>query len=91
VLSGRLRSIRSRRACAARRRPCAWLPGARRPIIAALRPWLEVQLSRIPQNSQLAEDIRYTLAHWPGLIRFLDDGALEFDTNPVENQIRCPA
>jgi transposase len=58
------------------------------PIIAALKPWLEAQLSRIPQKSQLAEDIRYTLAHWPGLIRFLDDGALELDTNPVENQIR---
>jgi hypothetical protein len=52
------------------------------PIIAALTPWLEVQLSRIPQKSQLAEDIRYTLAHWPGLIRFRDDGTLELDTNP---------
>ena len=36
----------------------------------------------------MAEDIRYALAHWPGLIRFLDDGILELDTNPVENQIR---
>jgi len=58
------------------------------PIIAALKPWLEAQLSRIPQKSRLAEDIRYTLAHWPGLIRFLEDGTLELDTNPVENQIR---
>ena len=58
------------------------------PIIAALKPWLGTQLSRIPQKSLLAEDIRYTLAHWPGLIRFLDDGTLELDTNPVENQIR---
>jgi hypothetical protein len=58
------------------------------PIIAALKPWLEAQLSRIPQKSQLAEDIRYTLGHWPGLIRFLNDGTLEMDTNPVENQIR---
>ena len=40
------------------------------------------------QKSQLAEDIRYTLAHWPGLTRFLEDGTLELDTNPVENQIR---
>ena len=58
------------------------------PIIAALKPWLEAQLARIPQKSQLAEDIRYTLGHWPGLIRFLEDGTLELDTNPVENQIR---
>ncbi|MDQ7775662.1 MAG: transposase [Paracoccus aminovorans] len=61
------------------------------PIITALKPWLETQLSRIPRKSQLAEDIRYTLAHWPGLIRFLDDGTLELDTNPVENQIRSIA
>jgi transposase len=58
------------------------------PVIAALKPWLEAKLSRIPQKSQLAEDIRYTLAHWSGLIRFLQDGTLELDTNPVENQIR---
>jgi hypothetical protein len=57
-------------------------------VVTALKPWREAQLSRIPQKSQLAEDIRYTLAHWPGLIRFLDDGTLELDTNPVENQIR---
>jgi transposase len=58
------------------------------PIIAAFRPWLEAQLSRIPQSSRLAEDIRYTLGIWPGLTRFLEDGRLELDTNPVENQIR---
>jgi len=58
------------------------------PIIAAFRPWLEAQLSRIPRSSKLAEDIRYTLARWPGLTRFLEDGRLELDTNPVENQVR---
>ncbi|WP_256435017.1 transposase [Paracoccus sp. MC1862] len=62
------------------------------PVVAAPGPCLEAQLSRIPQKSQLAEDIRYTLAHWPGLIvrqsLVLDDGILELDTNPVENQIR---
>ena len=62
------------------------------PIIAALKPWLETRLSRIPQKSRLAEDIRYTLGHWPGLIvrrsLTLGDGTLERDTNPVENRIR---
>ena len=58
------------------------------PIIAAFRPWLEAQLSRLPKASKLAEDIRYTLGLWPGLTRFLDDGRLELDTNAVENQIR---
>ncbi len=62
--------------------------GMAAPIIAAFRPWLEAQLSRIPKTSKLAEDIRYTLGLWPGLTRFLDDGRLELDTNAVENQIR---
>ncbi len=56
------------------------------PIIAALKPWREARLSRIPRRSRSAEDIRYTLAHRPGLI--LDDGILELGANPVENQIR---
>ena len=58
------------------------------PIIEAFHPWLQAQLSRIPRSSKLAEDIRYTLARWAGLTRFLEDGRLELDTNPVENQIR---
>lgn len=58
------------------------------PIIAALKPWFEKQLSKISSGSKLAEDIRYGLAHWEGLTRFLDDGRLELDTNLVENAIR---
>lgn len=58
------------------------------PIVAALKTWFEKQLSMISSGSTLAADIRYGLAHWPGLSRFLDDGRLEMDTNPVENAIR---
>lgn len=58
------------------------------PIVAALKTWFEKQLSMISSGSVLATDIRYGLAHWPGLTRFLEDGRLEMDTNPVENAIR---
>src|SRR5438477_3524762 len=58
------------------------------PIIAALKPWFEKQLSMISSGSTLATDIRYALSHWDGLTRFLEDGRLELDTNPVENAIR---
>jgi transposase len=58
------------------------------PIIQALKPWLEKQLSMISSGSTLATDIRYALSHWAGLTRVLDDGRLELDTNPVENAIR---
>jgi hypothetical protein len=58
------------------------------PIVAALKPWFEKQLSLISSGSTLAGDIRYALGHWSGLTRFLEDGRLELDTNPVENAIR---
>ena len=58
------------------------------PIVAALRPWFEKQLSMISSGSTLATDIRYALSHWEGPTRFLEDGRLELDTNPVENAIR---
>lgn len=57
-------------------------------IIDALKPWFEKQLSALSSRSLLATDIRYALSHWPGLTRFLQDGRLELDTNPVENAIR---
>jgi hypothetical protein len=59
-----------------------------RPVVVALKPWFEKQLSMISNSSALAQDIRYALNHWPGLTRFLEDGRLELDTNPVENAIR---
>lgn len=43
------------------------------PIIAALKPWLEKQLSMISSGSRLATDIRYALDYWTGLTRFLED------------------
>jgi transposase len=58
------------------------------PIVEALKPWFEKQLSLISSGSTLATDIRYVLSHWAGLTRFPEDGRLELDTNPVENAIR---
>ncbi|MET4702294.1 hypothetical protein ABIE65_005349 [Constrictibacter sp. MBR-5] len=42
------------------------------PIVEALKPWFEKQLSAISSGSTLAGDIRYALGHWPGLTRFLE-------------------
>jgi len=59
-----------------------------RPIVDSLRAWLEAQLSRVSGRSTLAEAIRYALSRWEGLTRFLHDGRIELDTNPVERAIR---
>lgn len=59
-----------------------------RPLVEALRIWLESQLPKLSARGKLAEAIRYALARWAGLSRFLDDGRIELDTNPVERAIR---
>ena len=59
-----------------------------RPITDALKPWLTEKLSLISQKTKLAEAIRYALSRWQGLIRFIDDGRIEIDSNIVERAIR---
>ena len=59
-----------------------------KPLVMAFRPWLEHQLARVSGKSGIAEELRYGLNHWEGLVRFLDDGRIELDTNIVERGIR---
>jgi transposase len=59
-----------------------------RPLVAAMRPWLEKELGRIPGSGGLAKAIRYALSRWPALCRFLNDGRIDLDNNPVERAIR---
>jgi hypothetical protein len=58
------------------------------PIISALKIYLDEQLRRLPASSVIAEAIRYVQSRWDGLTRFLDDGRVELDTNPVERSMR---
>jgi len=59
-----------------------------KPLVLELKTWFEQQLARVSGKSLIAEVIRYALNHWDGLIRFLDDGRIELDTNAVERSIR---
>jgi transposase len=59
-----------------------------KPLVEKLRVWFEKQLSRGPRRGKLADAIRYALVRWDGLTRFLHDGRVELDTNPVERAIR---
>ena len=58
------------------------------PVMAELKQRLEEELPGLSSKSALAKAIRYTLAHWTGLTRFLQDGRLEPDTNTVERTMR---
>ena len=60
-----------------------------KPIVDKLcRPGWRRSFRRVPGRSTLAEAIRYALSRWEGLTRFLHDGRIELDTNPVERAIR---
>ena len=43
---------------------------------------------QVSAKSKLGEAIRYALTRWDGLVRFLDDGRIDLDSNTVERSIR---
>ncbi|HEX3440342.1 MAG TPA: IS66 family transposase [Pseudolabrys sp.] len=61
------------------------------PYCEALKRFLEKQLGRVSAKAPIAQAIRYTLKHWQGLTRFLDDGRIDLDSNIVERSMRPQA
>jgi transposase len=59
-----------------------------RPLVEKLKAWLETRLIAASEKSTIAGAIRYGLNRWDGLVRFLDDGRIEMDTNSVERAMR---
>jgi hypothetical protein len=60
----------------------------KKPLVEKLKAWLETRLIAVSEKSTIAEAIRYGLNRWDGLVRFLDDGRIEMDTNSVERAMR---
>jgi transposase len=59
-----------------------------KPLVEKLKAWLETRPIAVSEKSTIAEAIRYGLNRWDGLVRFLDDGRIEMDTNSVERAMR---
>ncbi len=59
-----------------------------KPLVIALKAWFEERLKILSGKAPTADAIRYGLNHWEGLVRFLDDGRIEIDTNSVERAMR---
>jgi transposase len=57
-------------------------------LVDDLKVYLDARLRQLSAKSKLAEAIRYAVSRWDGLVRFLDDGRIELDTNTVERAIR---
>jgi len=58
------------------------------PLLTTMEAWLRATLQTVSQKGKLAEAIRYALARWDGLTRFVHDGTIEIDSNVVERSIR---
>jgi transposase len=59
-----------------------------KPIIEDMKLWLEESFAKVSKGGRIADAIRYGLNHWDGLLRFLDDGRIEIDSNTVERSMR---
>ena len=59
-----------------------------RPVLAALRRWLDDALPRVAPQTLTGKALTYLDHQWPKLVRIFDDGRIPLDTNLVENAIR---
>jgi transposase len=59
-----------------------------RPRVEALEAWLHEQYAKLSAANQVAKAIAYSLNHWHGLVRFLDDGRLCMTNNAAERALR---
>lgn len=59
-----------------------------KPIIDAFALWLARSRARVSSKSPTGEALKYIAKYWDGLCRFLSDGRIELDNNPVERTIR---
>ncbi|WP_415792854.1 IS66 family transposase [Bordetella tumulicola] len=59
-----------------------------KPLVDALRAWMQAQRTRVPDGSATAKAFDYSLKRWVALTRYLDDGQLPIDNNHIEQRIR---
>ena len=58
------------------------------PVLETLKQRLQTTLGQIPRKFPLAKAIHYALTRWDALLRYVDDGNIEIDNNPIEREIR---
>jgi len=62
-----------------------------RPIMNAIREWLEASLGKLSPKSDTSSAIRYALSNWEALTRYCDDGRREIDNSAAERALRAVA
>jgi len=62
-----------------------------RPLLDAMRAWLEESLTKLSPKSVTAAAIHYALNLWSAMVRYCDDGRIEIDNNAAERALRAIA
>jgi transposase len=58
------------------------------PLLDSLRAWFEATLSKLSRKSETTVAIRFALARWEALTRYIEDGDIEIDNNAAERSLR---
>ena len=59
-----------------------------KPIMEALKLWMETEGVKYSESSQVGKAITYAYTRWGNMMRYLEDGRLLLDNNLAENEIR---
>ena len=59
-----------------------------RPIMEAMKLWMETEGVKYSKNSLTGKAITYAYTRWDNMMRYLEDGRLLLDNNLAENEIR---
>ena len=59
-----------------------------RPILEAMKAWMETEGIKYSPGSQAGKAITYAYTRWDNMMRCLEDGRLLWDNNLAENVIR---
>lgn len=62
-----------------------------RPLLEAMRAWMQATLGKVSRKSPLAVALHYALGRWAALTRYCEDGGLEIDNNAAERALRTVA
>lgn len=59
-----------------------------RPIMEAMKLWMETEGVKYSESSLIGKAITYAYTRWDNMMRYLEDGRLLLDNNLAENEIR---
>ena len=59
-----------------------------RPIMLAMKQWMESEGVKYSESSEIGKAITYAYTRWDNMMRYLEDGRLLLDNNLAENEIR---